>query len=753
MYLKPSRLTRRHFLQFTSSALSTIALSQFDHFTQANSLLAQPSGRKYALLIGIDDYNTAPLSGCNTDVDLQRELLIHRYDFQPKDIVELRDRDATYKNIITTFQQHLIHQAQPGDLVVFHFSGHGSLVRDRQAIPDFVREGIGLNGTIVPVDWQTDQPQQVRQIMGKTLFLLTSQLTTDNVVMILDSCHSEGGLRGTARVRSLDSRMNSGDEFPDVIDDELKLQAQLQTAQGWTTQQLQQRRQQGIAKGVAMGAASFDRLANVVDLTALELSRNDFTAGAFTYLFTRYLWQSTGTRSLDSVFTQLVLSSILNSQSPDQFPVYKVAPNSGNAQKPIFFTPIPLPAAQGVIHQPPHGDQVQFWLGGAAPDCLQAYETAVFNILDRRGNILGEIQQTHRSGLVGYGKLIPNSKIQSPVQLQVGLLLREKVRGIPDHLTLNIGLDASLGDVLPIVQQGLSDMAKVAIVPIAEKQEIHYIIGRGENFEGARSPRSRAKRSQQGQFYLLTPSLEPLPGLLGDANDTVETMLDRLRRRLKTLQAKQLLKTMMGDASTMAVGVDLVPVEIVDKKKKTVRSLGSPQTVMSQRAIAMNPTTRIIAPTFAANTIVQLRLKNQESVPLYMAVLIISRDGTLAVAYPYAIEAPIDEALVAPMGEKVLQYPFQLSSKASTFELLMVASRRPLDKLLGAVKHIAEVRGKEQQGTVMRLEGDQSIEFATEMLTEIDAMSRAGARPALPEHKTVDMNQLTVLSTIVRVNG
>ncbi|MBD2329104.1 caspase family protein [Alkalinema sp. FACHB-956] len=745
-------LTRRHFLQFTSSALSTIALSQLDSFTQAANLLAQPSPRKYALLVGIDSYDIDPLKGCNTDVDLQRELLIHRYGFTPNDIVELRDRNATYNNIITAFQQHLIHQAQPGDLVVFHFSGHGSRVRDRQAIPELIRNGIGLNGTIVPVDWQTNNPQQVRQIMGKTLFLLSSQLKTNNVVMILDSCHSEGGLRGNSRVRSLDSRMSSGDQLPHVIGAEAELQSRLQTAIGWGDAELQNRRKQGIAKGVAMGAASFDKLADVVNPEALELSQNDFTAGAFTYLFTRYLWQSTGARSLDSVFSQLVLSSILSSNNPDQAPVYKVAPNSGNGRKPIFFTPSALPAAEGVIHLPPKGDQVQFWLGGAAPDCLQAYETAVFNILDRRGNILGEIQQTHRSGLVGYGKLIPSSTLQAPTQLQVGMLLREKVRGIPDHLTLKIGLDASLGEALPIIQQGLLEMAKVAVVPIAEQQELHYIVGRVENLDSP-TPRSIAQRSQKGQWCLLTPALEPLPGALGDPNDTVETMLDQLRRRLKTLQAKQLLKTMMGDASTMKISVDLVPAEIVDPKEMTTRPIGPAQTVMSQSAIATNPAAVVVSPKFNRGTIVQVRLRNQEAVPLYMAMMVIFRDGSLSVAYPYAIDAPIDEALVAPTSEKLLKYAFELKF-ATVFELLVIASRRPLNKLLKAVKEIADQRGEAHRGKPIGLKDDRSIEVATDMLMEIDEISqRAGARPALPERRIVDMNQLGVLSTIVQVKG
>ena len=43
----------------------------------------------------------------------------------------MTDKQATRQGILTTFEEHLIKQAKPGDVVVFHFSGHGSQVEDR----------------------------------------------------------------------------------------------------------------------------------------------------------------------------------------------------------------------------------------------------------------------------------------------------------------------------------------------------------------------------------------------------------------------------------------------------------------------------------------------------------------------------------------------------------------------------------------------------------------------------------------------
>jgi Caspase domain len=726
-----SHSTRRHFLQFASATLGTIALGSIESLTQAATLLAQPTGRKYALLIGIDKYESKPLLGCNTDVDLQRELLLHRYGFKREDIVELRDTEATYNNIITQFQTHLIQKAQPGDLVVFLFSGHGSIVRDPSPITDFKDDnGNGQNGTILPIDWKTPDPTKVREIMGKTLFLLSSQLKTDNVVMILDSCHSEGGLRGNSRARSLDTRGDGKAGYPEVFQAEIDLQTDLQKRLNWSDAELQKRRQKGAAKGVAMGAASFYSEANIIKLEALELSRDDFNAGAFTYLLTRYLWQASGNRSLGTDFPQIALSSTLNSKNSVQNPVYQVAPNSGNATKPIFFTAPSCPTAEGVIHEPPQGDDVKFWLGGASPDCLKAYETAVFNIIDpKNGQVLGELQQTRREGLVGHGKMFAGSTIQP----QVGMLLQEKIRGIPDNLILKIGLDASLGDALPTIKQGLSEMPKIEIVSIGQQKEINYIIGRAK---------------QTGRFHVLTPSLAIVSDPIGAANDSVGTVVDRLKGYIKTLQAKQLLKTMMGDASTMKISTDLVPVEVTDLKKATIRPIGPPQRIMSQSAIAAKPNTIVTAPTFPAQSSIQVRLQNQESKPLHMAVMIISADGSLAVVYPYGIEAT-DEALVAPNSEKILKYAISIQPNTDAFELLTIASRQPLDKLLKTVKRIAESQNPGSRGKGIDFNGDKSIEFAADMLADIDNISR-GNKPST-DKKIVDMNQLTVVSSIVQV--
>lgn len=81
-------IKRRHFLQFAGSTLAAIGLSQLDFRQQAEQygrVLAQGTPRKLALLVGINSYlSPVPsLQGCKNDVLLQRELLVHRFGFNP----------------------------------------------------------------------------------------------------------------------------------------------------------------------------------------------------------------------------------------------------------------------------------------------------------------------------------------------------------------------------------------------------------------------------------------------------------------------------------------------------------------------------------------------------------------------------------------------------------------------------------------------------------------------------------------------
>ena len=171
--------------------------------TQAAAAPPQSPGggaHKLALLVGINTYKysdrISALAGSLNDVEQMRQLLIGKFEFPPENILVLTNSQATHAGIINAIQTHLIAKAQAGDIVVFHYSGHGSQMKDVTH-----RMLNGMDETIVPWD-SRDPAGRVFDISGAELHPLLLQLAkkTKNLTFILDSCHSGTLVRG-ARVR------------------------------------------------------------------------------------------------------------------------------------------------------------------------------------------------------------------------------------------------------------------------------------------------------------------------------------------------------------------------------------------------------------------------------------------------------------------------------------------------------------------------------------------------------------------------
>ena len=86
---------------------------------------------KKAVLVGVNRYRVpgADLRGCVPDVNNMSNLLQQQYGFEEGDISLLTDFDAT-KKAIEESVEGLISAGQRGDVLLVHFSGHGSNVPD-----------------------------------------------------------------------------------------------------------------------------------------------------------------------------------------------------------------------------------------------------------------------------------------------------------------------------------------------------------------------------------------------------------------------------------------------------------------------------------------------------------------------------------------------------------------------------------------------------------------------------------------------
>src|SRR6201986_485965 len=158
---------------------------------------------KRALLVGVNEYPKLPtysqLRGCVNDVLGMRRLLEETFDFPPSNIKVLLNKEATEK-AIREAMEGLVEDCGEGDIVVFHFSGHGSQMAAKGDKPRGFDESImphdsGRHNEAFPV--QAD-PLDIRDTeIEEWLSRLTRK--TPHVTLVFDSCHSASIARfGTA---------------------------------------------------------------------------------------------------------------------------------------------------------------------------------------------------------------------------------------------------------------------------------------------------------------------------------------------------------------------------------------------------------------------------------------------------------------------------------------------------------------------------------------------------------------------------
>lgn len=141
--------------------------------------------RKRALLCGINYPGTQfALRGCVNDVNITSEILTRQYGFPTTEKRMLTDASATTTNILERLEW-LVDGAQPGDVLFFHYSGHGSQVINVDYASD--QEPDGKDEIICPVDlnWRDKMitDDQLKAVFDKVPAGV-------NLTVFMDCCHS-----------------------------------------------------------------------------------------------------------------------------------------------------------------------------------------------------------------------------------------------------------------------------------------------------------------------------------------------------------------------------------------------------------------------------------------------------------------------------------------------------------------------------------------------------------------------------------
>jgi len=150
------------------------------------------TGRKKALLIGCNYPGTAAaLDGCINDVYRMLKLLRTRYDFSSQDVRILTDdgqgpHGSPTRAAIVANMRWLVEGVQPGDVLFFHFSGHGA----QQLDPTYAEED-GYDETILPTDFD-----HAGMIVDDEIFdTICAPLPSGaKLTAVMDCCHSGTGM-------------------------------------------------------------------------------------------------------------------------------------------------------------------------------------------------------------------------------------------------------------------------------------------------------------------------------------------------------------------------------------------------------------------------------------------------------------------------------------------------------------------------------------------------------------------------------
>jgi Caspase domain/Domain of unknown function (DUF4384) len=349
-------MKRRDFFKKAGWILATLGISEAQWIKlgdRALNAIASPLNRKIALLVGINQYpGNSPLAGCLTDVELQKELLIHRFGFVESDILTLTDKQATRSEIEQAFLNHLTAQARSGDTVVFHFSGYG---RRLQLKPKGGQ--VTTINSLITSDDAIDNDLPV-----KTLELLLQSLTTSQVTTTLDT----GFLSPSVSPSYLKVRSLPGLEQWQLTPAELAFQQEIKDKQQFF------RQLPIILQATANGVA-------------VEGQWTGFSAGLFTYALTQYLWEATPTNTVQVSFSK-VADAIAQTQ---------------------------IPSADGVITAvEDNGKTAQLWLGGLPPTVLEYYkENSQLNTITEDSTAV-QLQVKSRNGLTAKAQVIESNSLQ-----------------------------------------------------------------------------------------------------------------------------------------------------------------------------------------------------------------------------------------------------------------------------------------------------------------------------------------------------
>ena len=630
-------LGRREFLQRLGVALTALGIGDaaFTGLCETYQQALARSSRRLALLVGINQYpdsiwqagspsdKGAPLRGAVMDVELQRELLIHRFGVAPTDIVTLVDHQATQQSILEAIQGHLVDQAQPGDRVVFHFSGLGSQVPvsgrlEADYLPTLVTADGELPDTANPV---------IHDLFEETLAQALGNLQGVQVMTVLDASSTaawESPIQGNFRVRSR----------PTVPAGEWRAETDiLFKAPRKTTEKL---------------SATWPGLlwrASRPGMPALEGNWDGFSAGVFTYALTQQIWSSFPAQRQQWIFHHA-------ERTMETWTGAKVSPQlRGQASIKgkddlLAVGDVPQPAANGIVKTIDTASKTAtLWLGGLPasllPYCNLGLRLKPLPALPGLAAVpSGTVSVKTVEGLRAKATLLDTNS------LPAGTPLIEIERRLPREVSLTVALDPDLERIERVdATSALAALPYITTTAPGE-QQADCLFGRlkttdpiGQVAGASVRPQNEVEIAEadppptQSGYGLFSPNHTLIPGTLTEEDEAVKTAVGRLNTPLKNLLAVKVLRLTANPASSQ------LPLRLIlETREASSKLLAVEETLRSRQISGANSAPReklgLNAYIRGRNQKFRLQLTNLGQQPLYYLIVSVVDKNLLSVYCP-----------------------------------------------------------------------------------------------------------------------
>ena len=697
-------LDRRTFLQRAGLALFSLGVSEagiallgnndkFAPWLQAyGQTLAQTTNRKLALLVGINQYpKNNHLNGCITDVELQKDLLIHRFGFLSQDIVTITDRQATRENIETAFLEHLTEQAKADDIVVFHFSGYGGRVKmpnttmAKTATSNYqLTNDYQLVESLVPADGliPTKGNPAANDLLKDTLFLLLRSLKTDKVTTVLDTSFkpTTSTLQGNFRVRSYSDVAQNPSPEEMAFRDQMQIRLKTQGIKSSTL------------PGIILSAAGEGQ-------PALEGQWHNFSAGLFTYALTQYLWEVTPATRVQSLWQKTLANVAIITDNQQK-------PQIQEKNKPIT-TYYPQEkdgtAGEGLITGIDNKGMVDLKLTGIPLALLDSYSLeSCFTVIDTPNTI--QLQLRSREGINGKAQILNSS--ESPGKLlQSGQFIQESIRVLSRNQGLTMALDNSLERIERVdATSALANIDSVTNKVMAGEYSADCILGKVVNIK-VDLPKSAPEENPPiaKSYGLFTPGGTLITKTVGVANEAVKLAVKRLESEFQTLLATKWLQLIVNDNSS------LIPLEatleLLGKKNYVSLQRNTRNASSASRGIPIKVET---LPTISQDAPLKLSLTNNGESTLYSILMEVTPTGQITTLYQPQ-ESSTDKEAVTPINWEIAakselvipqansSWQWNTPDSRGITQLYVIVATQPFNKTLVLLSKQATVKRDRSQ--------------------------------------------------------